>query len=233
MTPQLARIALCGFLCLAAGVTANALYFQQGTAARTTALERSAAPGERRGVERAAWSPSKPAGKSEGRRNGPFEANTLKLENPPEPGSADGRPDTIKAVQRELKNRGYGAIAVDGVPNLATRAAIMAFEADEGLPLMGIANELLLKQILLGASPGAAGAATEPGPRAQDVIRATQNWLLALGYDVGPANGLMTARTETAIRAFERSYGLTPRGRVSADLVKRLADAVPLKSAAR
>lgn len=234
MTPQLARIALCGFLCLAAGVTANALYLQQRSGARIS-LERGAAPPDRRTtLERAAWSPSKPAGKSDGRRLGPFEANTLKLENPPEPGAVDGRPDTIRAVQRELKSRGYGPVVIDGVPGLATRAAIMAFEADEKLPLTAIANELLLKYILLGLGASAQPpASAEPGPRAQEVIRAIQNWLLTLGFQAGPASGLMTPETLAAIRAFEVSQGLAPRGRVTAELVKRLADTVPLKSPPR
>lgn len=235
MTPQLARIALCGFACLAAGVAANALYFQQRGVARVS-FERSSQPTNagKSTLQPTAWSPSKPAGKTDARRLGPFEANTLKLENPPEPGAVDGRPETIRAVQRELKNRGYGPIMVDGVPGLATRAAIMAFETDEKLPLTAIANELLLKYILLG--PGASiepPSSAEPGPRAQEVIKAVQNWLLTLGFQAGSAEGLMTREMEAAIRAFEVSQGLAPRGRVTADLVKRLADTVPLKAPVR
>lgn len=233
MTPQLARIALCGFLFLTAGVASNALYFQQPMRGRVTASPTTAPPAaDRKGLDRANWSPAKPSGKTDERKPGPFQANSLKLENPPEPGAADGRTETIRAVQRELKSRGYGPVAPDGVPGLATRAAIMAFEADEGLPLTGIANELLLKQILLGSAlPRSSGA--EPGPRAQEVIRATQNWLLMLGYQPGPANGLPGPQTEAAIRAFEAAQGLPPRGLITAELVTRLADAVPLKTPGR
>jgi peptidoglycan hydrolase-like protein with peptidoglycan-binding domain len=60
---------------------------------------------------------------------------------------------TISAIQRELKSRGYGPIAGDGVMGLSTRAGIMAFEHDHGLGLTGEASEELLKRILLGASP--------------------------------------------------------------------------------
>lgn len=224
MTPQLARFALCAFAFLAGAVAVNAFYLQ----GRTVEAPRVAA-----GAPPAATTaPVRPAVRDE-RRLPPMQANAAKLENPPEPGAVDGRPDTIKAIQRELTTRGYGPIVVDGVAGLSTRAAIMAFEATEGLALTAIANEQMLKNILLGAPPASGRKPAEPSARAQDVIRAVQNWLLSLGYAAGPANGLMSPETEKAIRAFETNAGLTPKGRITAELVKRLADAAPLKAAAR
>lgn len=223
MTPQLARFALCAFAFLAGAVAVNAFYLQGRSvdAPRTASSDRGQPAAPQRGTGR------------EERRLPPMQANAAKLENPPEPGAVDGRPDTIKAIQRELTTRGYGPITVDGIAGLSTRAAIMAFEANEGLSLTAMANEQMLKNILLGAAPTPAQKAAEPSARAQDVIRAVQNWLLSLGYTAGPANGLLSPETEKAIRAFEANAGLTPRGRISAELVKRLADAAPLKSAAR
>jgi peptidoglycan hydrolase-like protein with peptidoglycan-binding domain len=222
MTPQLARFALCAFAFLAGAVAVNAFYLQGRTVAppQATAADRTAPAAVRTQVR-------------DDRRLQPMQANAAKLENPPEPGAVDGRPDTIKAIQRELTTRGYGPITVDGVAGLSTRAAIMAFEANEGLPLTAIANEQMLKSILLGAQSSAARKAAEPSARAQEVIRAVQNWLLSLGYAAGPANGLMSPETEKAIRAFEANAGLAAKGRITADLVKRLADAAPLKAAAR
>jgi peptidoglycan hydrolase-like protein with peptidoglycan-binding domain len=220
MTPRLARVALCAFAFLAGAIATNALYFQGRTAAPTRASA------ERRALETGTWGDPRPQRTS-------LQANSIKLDNPPEPGASDGKPDTIRAIQRELQGRGYGPLTVDGVPGLATRAAIMAFETDEGLPLTAIANEALLKVILLGPAEGAGKQAADPSARAQDVIRATQNWLRALGYQPGPSNGILTEETRNAIRAFESSAGLAPRGRISADIVKRLADSVPLKAATR
>lgn len=216
MTPRLARLALCTFAFLAGGIATNAIYFQ----GRSTVPARSS---DRLAIDKASWSAPR----------SPFQANSLKLENPPEPGATDGKPDMIKAIQRELQQRGYGPLAIDGVPGLATRAAIMAFEADEGMPLTAIANVSLFTAIVLGTKPTVANSGTEPSARAQDVIRATQNWLYALGYQPGPATGMMSDATRDAIRAFEASVGLKPTGRISADLVKRLADSVPLRSVAR
>ena len=84
--------------------------------------------------------------------------------------------ETVRAIQRELKSRGYGPLAGDGVMGLATRAGIMAFEYDHGLGLTGEASEELLKRILLGAPPdiGACGRGeNQVGPgRAGDPRRA-------------------------------------------------------------
>ncbi len=224
MTPRLARIALCGFAFLAGAVATNALYFQNSgqSPGRPVADRRP----DKVTPEKAAWGERKSSRPS-------LQANSVKLDNPPEPGAADGKPDTIRAIQRELASRGYGPLTVDGVPGLATRAAIMAFEADEGLPLNGIANEQLLKVILLGATEADIAARAQTTARAQDVIRVAQNWLLTLGYQPGPATGTMTDETRNAIRAFETNAGLTPKGRISAEVIKRLADSVPLKAAAR
>ena len=43
--------------------------------------------------------------------------------------------ELTRAVQRELKAKGYETGVVDGVAGLVTRAAIMAYEADHGLTL--------------------------------------------------------------------------------------------------
>jgi peptidoglycan hydrolase-like protein with peptidoglycan-binding domain len=165
-----------------------------------------------------------------------FELNAARVEGLGIGPSGDGNVETIRAVQRELKARGYGPVTLDGVPGLATRAAIMAFEADNALPLTGEASETVLKRILLGVSaagPEDAAAMTPPSPRACEVIRAVQNWLTQLGYQPGPADGGMSSDTVSAIRFFEMDKGLVPKGRISAELVTRLADAAPLKSAGR
>jgi peptidoglycan hydrolase-like protein with peptidoglycan-binding domain len=41
---------------------------------------------------------------------------------------------TIKAIQRELKDRGYGPLEADGAAGPATRAAIASFEEANQLP---------------------------------------------------------------------------------------------------
>lgn len=142
---------------------------------------------------------------------------------------AEGDPATIAAVQRELSARGYGPLTADGMTGLMTRAAIMAFEFDNGLPLTGEATETILGRILLGADAGE-GAGTDArrvrGPQAEALVRTVQQSLVALGYPIARIDGRMGEDTSRAIAAFEANDGLKPKGRVSAEVFGRLARAV-------
>ena len=147
----------------------------------------------------------------------------------PDAPEAEGDPDIIRAVQRELTGRGYGTLASDGVPGLVTRAAIMAFEHDNKLQLTGEATEKLLARILLGG-----GADSTPDPaagrvrsaQAEIVMRTVQQSLAALGYQVGRIDGRAGDDTERAIREFELDEHLKPTGRVSAEVFTRLGRVV-------
>jgi peptidoglycan hydrolase-like protein with peptidoglycan-binding domain len=149
----------------------------------------------------------------------------------PDAPEAEGDPTTIRAVQRELTERGYGPLVSDGVPGLVTRAAIMAFEHDNRIALTGEATEKLLARLLMGAS-GPAGPAADPSAgrvrsaQAEIVMRTVQQSLVALGYQVGRIDGRAGEETQRAIREFELDEGLAPTGRVSAEVFSRLGRTV-------
>lgn len=242
MTPRQARIALGSFAMLAAGIAFNALYLQGDAVASRRAME---AAGPRPTADRTrraeAPPPARPASRPtapapDTKRTALIKLNSAVIdavpEAPPEPAS----PDTIRAIQRELKQRGYGALANDGVMRPALRAAIMAYEQDNRLPLTGEANEALLKRILFGASGApepATGAGEVQSPHAEAVIKQLQRALTAHGYRPGPVDGRLSAETVAAIRTFEMDHGLVPTGRISPDLMSRLADAGSKAPAAR
>ena len=78
---------------------------------------------------------------------------------------ANSMPDVVRGIQRELNARGYDAGQPDGVAGLMTRAAIMAYEHDYGLPLTAGATQDLLSRIVLGSSapsPWSCGAPRAP-----------------------------------------------------------------------
>jgi peptidoglycan hydrolase-like protein with peptidoglycan-binding domain len=133
--------------------------------------------------------------------------------------------EVTRAVQRELQIRGYETGGADGAPTLMTRAAIMGFEYDHGLPMTGKPSQRLLKAILLGESArtarpiGSSGQSSE----AADVIRSVQSSLAKAGYKPGPATGKLTPETMRAIRAFEADQSLPETGRISGPLISRLA----------
>ena len=113
MTPQHARIAFAVFALVAGGVTYNALFHQDGTN-RKFGDEPSAASTAPVRKERA-----EPAKRTSAVDLGDATDATSR--------------DTVRAIQRQLKKRGFGSIPSDGVLRPVTRAAIMAFEHDNGL----------------------------------------------------------------------------------------------------
>ena len=253
MTPQLARMALCSFAVLAAGVTINALCLQPSSQvagryerpalpapvrepARATPAGQLP-PGAQVGYGRPAATRA-PAGAAQERRVVVLQPNSASLEAMPEVAEAGASAETVRAVQRELRSRGYGPLSEDGTLGLATRAAIMAFEHDQGLALTAEPSEQLLARIVLGApAQGAAGDAAStarpPTARAREVIRAAQQRLAALGYQPGAADGRLSEETIAAIRFYEMDKGLVPKGRISAEIVARLHEPAPARSTAR
>jgi peptidoglycan hydrolase-like protein with peptidoglycan-binding domain len=237
MTPGQARVALLTFFLVTAGVVVNALFLQPGAVfPGKVAVERmstrSAMPAQR-SVKFAEISiprgSSERSSREEALRIARFAADPSKINataaDPDEAADAE----TIRAIQRELKLRGYGPVPVDGTIGLATRGAIMAFEHDHGLVLSGEASEGLLKHMVLGAvepaSVSHASADRVSTAHAAEVILSVQQWLAALGYSPGPLDGRLGEETVKAIREFEMDKGLVPRGRVSAELAVDLHEA--------
>ena len=135
---------------------------------------------------------------------------------------------TVRAIQRELTDRGYDPGPADGNIGLLTQAAIMAYEHDQGLPLTGEPSERLLRRIILGVSTedsGARPAKGSDGDSAERLIKGVQKALASLKYAPGQTDGLLSDETMRAIREFEMDQGLVPTGRVSGRLIVRLARA--------
>ena len=228
MTPRQARIALGIFAILAGGVIHNALYMQGDPVADRPVADASEA--QRSGTRANRSLHTKPVTKRVAVAKG--EAPKGGDRAPAQ--TAEAGADTIRAVQRELDQRGYGPLAIDGVMRPVTRAAILSWEYDQKLPLTGEASEALLARLVLGA-PGndtPSGAREVQSPHAEATIRQVQRLLSANGYRPGPADGRLGADTVEAIRAFEKDQGLAVKGRVSAELYARLqTNAARLKSA--
>jgi peptidoglycan hydrolase-like protein with peptidoglycan-binding domain len=231
MTPQRARLALALFLLLAAAIVHNALFRQSRPSLGAMVSEASALPRPRAPttvLAEAAAPPAKASFDARAVRRARVELEGTASDVPAgpiiQPAPAAASIDTIRAVQRELRQRGYGALGSDGSMRPATRAAIMAFEYDHGLPLTGQPSEALLRRILFGGAVAAEPAAGKVrSADAQEMVRSVQQSLAALGYQPGPADGQLAADTIRAIREFEIDKGLVPKGRISAELLAQLA----------
>ncbi len=133
---------------------------------------------------------------------------------------------TAAAVHRELSELGYRPGSNDGQMDIKTRAAIMAFEYDNGLPLTAHADAAQLERLLLGLHNTASAvnyAGLPVSPEAKHVMVSVQRSLQQLNYAPGSVNGTYTAATEHAIRRFEVENKLPETGRISGRLIAGLA----------
>ncbi len=221
MTPFAARFAFVVFVVLSGAMATNIFVLQppgrQLAGTDSTRLGATAGGG---------WSSENPSSATPRLDRSvlvqPLETGAVK----PLPETAD-RSDLTRAIQRELKAKGYETGAVDGVPGLVTRGAIMAYESDVGLPLTGEPRQALLQHLVLGSaqSQGSEDARTPPGPEAEAVIRAVQRAFRQLGYISTLPDGRLNEATRRAIRKFELDRKLKETGRISGELLAKLASA--------
>lgn len=220
MLPKRVTLPLAGFLVLSGCVAANVFFLQAPIGSLASARVSDATAWNIAAIEAAEFGgdtgsigPAPDAKATNGL--------DLSAATPPKALTAT---DVTRAVQRELKIRGYETGANDGVVGTMTRGAILAYEHDHGLPLTARPSDKLLKAIVLGegGKPGAKSAKAETA-EAQDTIRDVQRSLVKLGYKAGAPSGKLTPDTTRAIRAFEGDQALPETGRISGPLIARLA----------
>jgi peptidoglycan hydrolase-like protein with peptidoglycan-binding domain len=253
LSPFSARLALVAFLAICGGIGANLLVLQAPPTrvAEARVVESGVAPWQipalvdadqlgRKALEALIGSHvereapehravSKPSREPEAKRVGSFAPSSGSFAQIALPGGDPGevRKATVRSVQAELTRRGYEPGSADGVAGLVTRAAVMAYEHDQGLPLTAEPSPEVLAHLRHGTSaPGAAiglqPGAPQPASHAEQVIRSVQQVLAQLGYLAAAPDGFVSEQTIRAIREFEMDSGLVPTGRISGPLVARL-----------
>jgi hypothetical protein len=186
--------AVCALVALSAGVAANVTLLQRGPAAiwalrgalqpaapaaNTEARVESSANPSDGPLTFSRGSPGLGVGDHDGRpmagignatpspQSGTTLADVGRIAEGASPSTAIDGVDVIRAVQRELSQRGYKPGVPSGVATAATRRAIMAFQHDHGLPPTGEPSEALLKAIVFENSdtPRAPGKSAGPEQR--------------------------------------------------------------------
>jgi N-acetylmuramoyl-L-alanine amidase len=125
--------------------------------------------------------------------------------------SGDAGP-AVRDLQERLTRCGY-AVTLDGRFGEETLNAVREFQAQRRLRLDGICGPetwgaLIESSYALGDRLLYSRA---PMLRGDDVID-LQGRLNALGFDAGREDGILGPETETALRQFQREYGLEPDG---------------------
>jgi len=112
-----------------------------------------------------------------------------------------------RSLQGLLTRAGYPPGQADGIYGAKTRDAVRAYQASQGLPTTGTADPATvdgLREFIDGTI--GRGARGEP-------TRELQGLLNRAGYDAGAVDGDFGARTERALRRFQRDRGLAVNGR--------------------
>ena len=209
MEPFQARIAFLSFIVLSGVIVVNAIYLQQGRhGVPVTSVDTGGQPAET-------------GGKKTGKIPPPRQFDRAPLHTQ---SFSETSPRLVRAVQRELKLRGYDPGTVNGNPGVLTYGAILAYEVDQKIPLTGRADNKLLQHILLGAVPVLPGRSVQKAPsaRAGALIRAVQKILAEQGYAPGKIDGKLSESTRLAISEFERDRELPVSGRISGKLVREI-----------
>jgi peptidoglycan hydrolase-like protein with peptidoglycan-binding domain len=134
----------------------------------------------------------------------------------------------VRAVQRELAERGFDVGAEDGRLSGKTKAAISAYQKGHDLPVTGVASDELLRHILLGdrAQPGGATGsvrdASKTGAKQVRDVKTVQQILADLGYAPGPIDGAAGEATKRAISAFQRDRKIAETGKITPELLAEL-----------
>jgi peptidoglycan hydrolase-like protein with peptidoglycan-binding domain len=64
-------------------------------------------------------------------------------------------------------------------------------------------------------------------------IEVAQTHLRAFGFDPGPINGIYTAETQAAVRAFQATYGLSVSGQLDHETRRQLLPGLDFQNSAR
>jgi peptidoglycan hydrolase-like protein with peptidoglycan-binding domain len=214
------RLCVVVFLAVAAAISINALYLQDAPRIAGAAMQ-SFAPAADVTMTSAAATASLPKQNLAAPAENRAETTVTVVEpvaRPLAPRSA-AKPapaKLVKAIQRELSDRFYAVGEDNGVLGLQTRAAIIAYEFDEQMPLTGEPSEAVLKALIFG-QPARKGG---PGPverfeRRRRLVADVQEALAAMHYRSGPSDGRLDAETREAIRKFERDRRLQAGGRLT------------------
>jgi len=141
----------------------------------------------------------------------------------------------VSEMQTALKKLGYYTGTVDGRFGAGTQRAVIAFQKANGLKADGLAGTRTLELLYEKANASSSGSSgngsssdasgftrtLRRGYTGSDV-KAVQNRLKALNYYTGTVDGVYGSGSITAVKAFQRSNGLSVDGLVGRQTYNRL-----------
>ena len=129
----------------------------------------------------------------------------------------DSTYNRISRAQEELRELGYDPGPVDGIMGSRTRQALRQYQRDYNLPATG-RLDTATQQRLLGDERASLPEDWRETPptmgrlMTEGEIQLAEQKLKDFGFDPGPVDGVFTAQTEAALRAFQERRGIPVSG---------------------
>ncbi len=138
----------------------------------------------------------------------------------------------VERIQLLLNKRGLYNGKIDGVTGPATRSAMAAYRKKNGIIKNDNEEQAILDHIRFTRQISAAAEfkAPEDDGVSKKTVGLIQTGLSELGYDPGPVDGEVGAKTKDAIRDFQRDRSLKPTGLASDGLLIELRKVTGLTS---
>ena len=136
----------------------------------------------------------------------------------------------VKNLQTKLKKLGFYNAYVDGSYGDTTVAAVKAFQKKYNLTADGVAGSETLKKLDSAYKNADSNTSTDDDSLRKGAtgtaVKTLQTNLKKLGFYTAYVDGSFGATTESAVKAFQRKYGLTADGVAGSATLKKIESAV-------
>ena len=136
----------------------------------------------------------------------------------------------VKDLQTKLKKLGFYNASIDGDYGDTTVAAVKAFQKKYNLTADGVAGSATLKKLDSTYKNADSNTSTDDDSLRKGAtgtaVKTLQTNLKKLGFYTAYVDGSFGATTESAVKAFQRKYGLTADGVAGSATLKKIESAV-------
>ena len=143
----------------------------------------------------------------------------------------------VKELQTKLKKLGYYDAYVDGDYGDTTVAAVKAFQKKYNLTADGIAGKETLKKLDSAYKNADSNTSTDDDSLRKGAtgtaVKTLQTNLKKLGFYTAYVDGSFGSTTESAVKAFQKKYGLTADGVAGSATLKKIESVVASASSGK
>ena len=143
----------------------------------------------------------------------------------------------VKDLQTKLKKLGFYNAYVDGSYGDTTVAAVKAFQKKHNLTADGVAGSETLKKLDSAYKNADSNTSTDDDSLRKGAtgaaVKTLQTNLKKLGFYTAYVDGSFGATTESAVKAFQKKYGLTADGVAGSATLKKIESAVASASSGK